>query len=86
VSAHAMNNAGPTAQIIDRGGWGTSLDFVGHRKAITVVVSKSYNALPIRLLTGEDVGRVWTLSVTARLSLSWSARAKQRALHITQLH
>ncbi|KAL8566416.1 hypothetical protein ACOMHN_011994 [Nucella lapillus] len=37
VSAHAMNNAGPTAQIIERSGWGTSLDFVGHRKAITVV-------------------------------------------------
>ncbi|XP_070205322.1 protein HIRA-like isoform X2 [Littorina saxatilis] len=37
VSAHAMNNAGPTAQIVERTGWGTSLDFVGHRKAITVV-------------------------------------------------
>nr|KAG5687049.1 hypothetical protein BaRGS_002422 [Batillaria attramentaria] len=37
VSAHAMNNAGPTAQIVERNGWGTSLDFVGHRKAITVV-------------------------------------------------
>ena len=41
VSAHAMNNAGPTAQIVERNGWGTSLDFVGHRKAITVVVSLS---------------------------------------------
>lgn len=37
VSAHAMNNSGPTAQIIERDGWKTSLDFVGHRKAITVV-------------------------------------------------
>ncbi|WAR03972.1 HIRA-like protein [Mya arenaria] len=37
VSAHAMNNSGPTAQIIERAGWKTSLDFVGHRKAITVV-------------------------------------------------
>ncbi|PVD31725.1 hypothetical protein C0Q70_07143 [Pomacea canaliculata] len=37
VSAHAMNNRGPTAQIVERNGWGTSLDFVGHRKAITVV-------------------------------------------------
>ncbi|KAL4223056.1 hypothetical protein ACF0H5_016532 [Mactra antiquata] len=37
VSAHAMNNACPTAQIVDRDGWKTSLDFVGHRKAITVV-------------------------------------------------
>jgi len=41
VSAHAMNNSGPTAQIIERGnqnGWRTEKDFVGHRKAITVVV------------------------------------------------
>jgi len=41
VTAHAMNNSGPTAQIIERGnqnGWQTKKDFVGHRKAITVVV------------------------------------------------
>ncbi|GAB6030239.1 hypothetical protein CHUAL_005915 [Chamberlinius hualienensis] len=37
VSAHAMNNAGPTAQIIERDGWKTEKDFVGHRKAITCV-------------------------------------------------
>ncbi|ESO91621.1 hypothetical protein LOTGIDRAFT_206663 [Lottia gigantea] len=37
VSAHAMNNSGPTAQIIEREGWKVTLDFVGHRKAITVV-------------------------------------------------
>lgn len=37
VSAHAMNNDGPTAQIVERDGWKTTLDFVGHRKAITVV-------------------------------------------------
>lgn len=37
VSAHAMNNAGPTAQIIERDGWKTAMDFVGHRKAITCV-------------------------------------------------
>ena len=41
VSAHAMNNSGPTAQIIERDGWKTSLDFVGHRKAITVVVRRA---------------------------------------------
>ncbi len=39
VSAHAMNNSGPTAQIIERDGWKTNMDFVGHRKAVTVVVS-----------------------------------------------
>ncbi|XP_070573135.1 protein HIRA-like isoform X2 [Ptychodera flava] len=37
VSAHAMNNAGPTAQIIERDGWKVNMDFVGHRKAITCV-------------------------------------------------
>lgn len=37
VSAHAMNNSGPTAQIIERQGFKATLDFVGHRKAITVV-------------------------------------------------
>ena len=39
VSAHAMNNSGTTAQIIEREGWKTNMDFVGHRKAVTVVVS-----------------------------------------------
>ena len=38
VSAHAMNNSGPTAQIVERDGWRTNMDFVGHRKAVTVVV------------------------------------------------
>ncbi|XP_067932195.1 protein HIRA-like [Watersipora subatra] len=37
VSAHAMNNMGPTAQIISRDGWDTGVDFVGHRKAVTCV-------------------------------------------------
>ncbi|XP_070132057.1 protein HIRA isoform X12 [Equus przewalskii] len=32
-----MNNSGPTAQIIEREGWKTNMDFVGHRKAVTVV-------------------------------------------------
>ncbi|MEJ1283372.1 histone cell cycle regulator [Cricetulus griseus] len=39
VSAHAMNNSGPTAQIIEREGWKTNMDFVGHRKAVTVVLT-----------------------------------------------
>ena len=38
VSAHAMNNSGPTAQIVEREGWRATMDFVGHRKAVTVVV------------------------------------------------
>lgn len=42
VSAHAMNNSGPTAQIVERDGWKTNMDFVGHRKAVTVVVSIVY--------------------------------------------
>lgn len=36
-----MNNSGPVAQIIERAGWKTGMDFVGHRKAITVVVSSN---------------------------------------------
>lgn len=39
VSAHAMNGGGPTAQIIEREGWKYNKDFVGHRKAVTCVVS-----------------------------------------------
>lgn len=42
VSAHAMNNSGPTAQIVERDGWRTNMDFVGHRKAVTVVVRKVF--------------------------------------------
>lgn len=37
VSAHAMNNAGSVAQLIERNGWKTQRDLVGHRKAITCV-------------------------------------------------
>ena len=54
VSAHAMNNSGPTAQIIKRDGWKTSIDFVGHRKAVTVVVgirtSVSTNRTPTKCM------------------------------------
>lgn len=39
VSAHALNNEGPTAQIIERGAeWKMGMDFVGHRKAVEVVL------------------------------------------------
>ena len=37
VSAHSLNNDGPTAHIIERNSWKTGMDFVGHRKAIEVV-------------------------------------------------
>jgi WD40 repeat protein len=37
VSAHAMNGGGPTAQIIERGSWNHTRDFVGHKKAISCV-------------------------------------------------
>ena len=36
VSAHALNNDGPTAQIIERGDWSMGVDLVGHRKAVEV--------------------------------------------------
>lgn len=37
VSAHAMNNSGPVAKILERDGWKMKMDFVGHRKAVTCV-------------------------------------------------
>lgn len=37
VSAHAMNNCGSVAQLIERDGWKTQRDLVGHRKAVTCV-------------------------------------------------
>jgi hypothetical protein len=44
ISAHALNNGAPTAQVIDRGNkWSTKLDFVGHRKAVTAVVCTKYH-------------------------------------------
>lgn len=43
VSAHAMNGGGPTAQIIERDGWKQDKDFVGHRKAVTCVVSVNFD-------------------------------------------
>ena len=36
VSAHSLNNDGPTAQIIERGDWKLGVDLVGHRKAVEV--------------------------------------------------
>ena len=44
VTAHAMNNSGPTAQIINRSGWKTNLDLVGHRRAVTCAVSVCFRA------------------------------------------
>lgn len=37
VSAHAMNNCGSVAQIIEREGWTADKDYVGHRKAVTCI-------------------------------------------------
>jgi len=37
VSAHAMNNTGPVAKVIERDGWKCDKDYVGHRKAINCV-------------------------------------------------
>lgn len=48
VSAHSLNNDGPTAHIIERNSWKTGMDFVGHRKAIEVV---SFN--PQLFLSGK---------------------------------
>lgn len=37
ISAHAMNNTGPVAKVIERDGWTYEKDYVGHRKAINCV-------------------------------------------------
>ncbi|XP_045597178.1 protein HIRA isoform X2 [Procambarus clarkii] len=55
VSAHAMNNGGPTAQIIDRDGWNTDKDFVGHRKPITCVRFNPNILKKIDTKTGKSV-------------------------------
>lgn len=77
VSAHAMNNSGPTAQIIEREGWKTNMDFVGHRKAVTVVVS----ALGLRLVSchlhpewyPQSLGSAVLPEAGSRVALRWSA-------------
>lgn len=52
VSAHASNSGGPTAQIIEiierpidieKKTWSCEMDFVGHRKAVTCIVSRISN-------------------------------------------
>lgn len=37
VSAHAMNNTGPVAKVIERNSWTFDIDYVGHRQAINCV-------------------------------------------------
>ena len=43
-----MNGGGPTAQIIEREGWKTDKDFVGHRKAITCVVRSTFTRVVLK--------------------------------------
>ena len=50
VSAHAMNNGGPVAKILERDGWKMKMDFVGHRKAVTCVVRVQYDKQGLQLL------------------------------------
>ena len=56
ASAHAMNNGGPVAKIIDRKGWKIDKDFAGHRKAITVVVRTFLNFGCFRFTLCLDLG------------------------------
>ncbi|XP_050427606.1 protein HIRA homolog [Adelges cooleyi] len=37
ISAHATNNTGPVAKVIERDGWTYEKDYVGHRKAVNCV-------------------------------------------------
>ncbi|KAH7958413.1 hypothetical protein HPB49_001382 [Dermacentor silvarum] len=61
VSAHAMNNAGPTAQIVERDTWRTNKDFVGHRKAVTCVRFNSH----IRSRVNKDNNKTQTFCCCA---------------------
>ncbi len=71
VSAHSLNNDGPTAHIIERNTWKTGMDFVGHRKAIEVVSfnphlfanSKSTNHGCIAIGSRDRSVSVWLTSL-----------------------
>lgn len=72
-----MNNSGPTAQIVERDGWKTNMDFVGHRKAVTVVVrkaSKSKRPVPPVHLTF----RYTTTNITRNSCMSKSLTSWQK--------
>ncbi|XP_068748339.1 protein HIRA-like [Montipora capricornis] len=62
VSAHAMNNAGPVAKILERDGWKMKMDFVGHRKAVTCV---RFNPKLFVKKVGEDSARLKQYSCCA---------------------
>ncbi|KAM7452000.1 hypothetical protein ABFA07_000600 [Porites harrisoni] len=62
VSAHAMNNSGPVAKILERDGWKMKMDFVGHRKAITCV---RFNPKLFVKKVGEDSSKLKQYSCCA---------------------
>jgi len=62
VSAHAMNNGGPVAKILERDGWKMKMDFVGHRKAVTCV---RFNPKLFVKKIGEDSPRLKQYSCCA---------------------
>ena len=80
VSAHAMNNCGSVAQIIDREGWTAVRDYVGHRKAVTCV---RFNQNLLRTVTRKgDREREVTFSCLAvgsrdRSVSVWLTKAKR---------
>ncbi|KAK3595749.1 hypothetical protein CHS0354_025378 [Potamilus streckersoni] len=84
VSAHAMNNSGPTAQIIERQEWKATLDFVGHRKAVTVV---RFNPMILSKCLKKDGGKPQQYSCCAigsrDRSLSIWLTALKRPLVVT---
>lgn len=63
-----MNNSGPTAQIVERDGWKTNMDFVGHRKAVTVVVR---NRLKPTILSHLWASRLGTPKETLPKIYEW---------------
>ena len=63
VSAHSLNNDGPTAHIIERSSWKTGMDFVGHRKAIEVV---SFNPQLFTKTSSEDSSNHGCIAIGSR--------------------
>ena len=79
VSAHALNNDGPTAQIIERGDWKLGVDLVGHRKAVEVI---SFN--PHLFFNGKESSNYGCIAVGSRdRSLSIWLTSLKRPLVVT---
>lgn len=83
VSAHAMNGGGPTAQIIERDGWTQDKDFVGHRKAVTCVVSIGH--ISLFLILRKFLSKIIVSSICIRVG-AHTYTTHTRALAYTHIY